>query len=151
MDSGDGIGREVNAFASRLLQRVTMPARRNRSTARVSSSQPAAKRGGARRVPASTKAIKRWRRDVRPRALRSAVKATNALPWSASLLELLIEELYIDDSIEELLGDRLRDLPRRRYPQAMAVALILRHSWRADDLACIMERIGSKEPARRKK
>lgn len=129
-----------------------MPARRNRNTARVSSSQSAAKRVGARRVSGSAQeAIKRWRRDVRPRALRSAVQATNALPWSASLLELLIEEMYIDDSIEELLGDRLRDLPRRRYPQAMAVALILRHSWRADDLACIMERIGQKDSAQRKK
>jgi xanthine dehydrogenase YagT iron-sulfur-binding subunit len=30
----------------------------------------------------------------------------------------------------------------RQYPQAVAVALILRHSWRADDLACILERLG---------
>lgn len=67
------------------------------------------------------------------------------------MLELLIEEMYIDDSIEDLLGHRLRDLPKRRYPQAMAVALILRHSWRADDLACIMERICPKDSADRKK
>jgi hypothetical protein len=83
--------------------------------------------------------------------LRSAVYATKALPWSARLLELLIEELYIDDSIDDLLGDHLRDLPTPRYPQAIAVALILRHSWRADDLACIVERLGLKRLARHKK
>jgi hypothetical protein len=61
---------------------------------------------------------------------------------SARLLELLIEEMYVDDGIEELLGDCLHDLPKRRYPQAIARALLLRHSWRADDLACLIERLG---------
>jgi hypothetical protein len=64
------------------------------------------------------------------------------------LLEPLIEELYIDESIEDLLGERPRDLPTRRYPEAIAVALILRHSWRADDLAWIVERLGLKRGAR---
>jgi hypothetical protein len=59
-------------------------------------------------------------------------------------LELLIEELYIDESIEALLGEHPHALPTRRYPEAIAVALILRHSWRADDLACIVERLGLK-------
>jgi hypothetical protein len=63
-------------------------------------------------------------------------------------LELLIEELYIDESIDDLLGEHLRDLPKRRYPETIAVALILRHSWRADDLACIVERLGLKPTAR---
>jgi hypothetical protein len=56
-------------------------------------------------------------------------------------LELLIEELYIDESIDDLLSEHLRDLPMRRYPEAIAVALILRHSWRADDLAWIVDRL----------
>jgi hypothetical protein len=93
-------------------------------------------------------ADKRWRRDARPEALRVAVRRTNGLRWSASLLELLIEELYIDESIEALLGEHPLALPKRRYPEAMAVALILRHSWRADDLACIVERLGLKQTAR---
>lgn len=76
-----------------------------------------------------------------------------SLPWSSNLLELLIEELYIDDSLEELLGERLQDLPRRRYPQAIALALALRHSWRADDLASILEQLcpsenGCQQPSR---
>ena len=54
-------------------------------------------------------------------------------------MELLIEELYIDESIDDLLGEHLSDLPISRYPEAIAVALILRHSWRADDLACAVE------------
>ena len=39
-------------------------------------------------------------------------------------------------------GRRQAELQVRQYPQAVAVALILRHSWRADDLACILERLG---------
>jgi hypothetical protein len=68
------------------------------------------------------------------------------------LLEVLTEELYIDESIDDLLGEHPRDLPTRRYPEAIAVALILRHSWRADDLAWIVERLGLKgrAPAGRK-
>jgi hypothetical protein len=63
-------------------------------------------------------------------------------------LEVLIEELYIDESIDDLLGEHPRDLPTRRYPEAIAVALILRHSWRADDLAWIVERLRLKRGAR---
>ena len=48
----------------------------------------------------------------------------------------------MDDGLEELLGKAPSQLQVRQYPQAVAVALILRHSWRADDLACILERLG---------
>jgi hypothetical protein len=58
------------------------------------------------------------------------------------LAELLFDELYVDDSLEELLSARVQELQKRRYPQAIAVALILRHSWRADDLYYILERLG---------
>ena len=85
---------------------------------------------------------KRWRREVRPQILRSTVVATESLPWSPALLELLFEELYVDGSLEEVLGSRPRELQKRRYPQAIAVALVLRHSWLPQDLACILERLG---------
>lgn len=120
-----------------------MPAPRNRRNARrVSSARPGAKPGATRTARSTQAADKRWRRDDRPEALRAAVHSTKGLRWSPSLLELLIEELYIDESIETLLGEHPRVLPTRRYPEAIAVALILRHSWRADDLACIVERLG---------
>jgi hypothetical protein len=50
--------------------------------------------------------------------------------------------LYVDDQLEKLLANAPRTLPSRRYPQAVALALILRHSWRADDLAYIVKRLG---------
>lgn len=84
---------------------------------------------------------KRWRQSIRPKLLRSAVAATESLPWSPDLLELLFEEMYVDNSLEELLGRRLRTLQRHRYPQAIAVALVLRHSWQAEDLSSTLERL----------
>ena len=119
-----------------------MPAPRNRDARRVSSARPGTKPTSARTTRSTQAADKRWRRDDRPEALRAAVRRTKGLRWSASLLELLIEELYVDESIEALLGEHPHALRTRRYPEAIAVALILRHSWRADDLACIVERLG---------
>ena len=127
-----------------------MPSRRKppetKSPARAPTSArsgPAHRAGMNRRSPAPTDATtKRWRRDVRPRAVRSAVSATASLRWSSSLMEVLLEELYVDDGLEELLGKSPTELQLRQYPQAVAAALILRHSWRADDLACILERLG---------
>lgn len=57
-------------------------------------------------------------------------------------MEVLLEELYVDDGLEGLLGKPPNELQVRQYPQAIAAALILRHSWRADDLACILARLG---------
>ena len=57
-------------------------------------------------------------------------------------MEVLLEELYVDNGLDELLGKSSTELRVRDYPQAVAVALILRHSWRADDLACILARLG---------
>jgi hypothetical protein len=74
--------------------------------------------------------------------MRSAVSATEGLRWSPALIEVLLEELYVDEAVQELLGKPTNELRGRDYPQAVAVALILRHSWRADDLASILERLG---------
>jgi hypothetical protein len=57
-------------------------------------------------------------------------------------MKVLLEELYVDDGLEGLLGKSPSELQIRQYPGAVAAALILRHSWRADDLACILERLG---------
>lgn len=66
---------------------------------------------------------------------------TVGLRWSASLLELLLEELYADDSFFTLMG-KPEELAIRRYPQAVAVAIALRHSWRQDDLSELAGRLG---------
>ena len=84
---------------------------------------------------------RRWRRDVRPNAIHAAVSATKALRWSRPLIEATLEELYVDDHFEELLGRPPGDLRAGQYAQAIAVALILRHSWHPDDLACTLKRL----------
>ena len=63
-------------------------------------------------------------------------------PVVAVFDENLVEEMYVDDGLEGLLGKSPSRLQVRQYPGAVAAALILRHSWRADDLACILERLG---------
>jgi hypothetical protein len=98
---------------------------------------------GKERRPAVSRdrAARRWRRDTRPGIIRTVVSATKALRWSPSLVEAILEELYVDDHFEELLGRAPGDLRSGEYAQAIAVALILRHSWHPDDLACTLKRL----------
>jgi hypothetical protein len=127
-----------------------MPSRRKSSETESSMrvptparSGPALRAGVNRRSPDPTDATtKRWHLDVRARAICSAVSATTSLLWSSSLIEALLEEMYVGDGFEGLLGESPSQLQVRRYPQAVLVALILRHAWRADDLACILARLG---------
>jgi hypothetical protein len=69
------------------------------------------------------------------------VSATKALRWSRPLIEAALDELYVDDHFEELLGRAPGDLRPSQYARAIAVALILRHSWHPDDLACMLKRL----------
>ena len=98
-------------------------------------------RPGRRRRAASSKLARSWRRDTRPAAVRAAVSATKTIRWTRPLIEAVLEELYVDDHFEELLGRASGDLRPAHYPQAIAVALILRHSWHPDDLACMLKRL----------
>jgi hypothetical protein len=84
---------------------------------------------------------RRWRRNARPKAIRAAVSSTKAVRWSRPLIEAVLEELYVDDHFEELLGRAPGDLRPGQYAQAIAVALLLRHSWHPDDLACMLKRL----------
>jgi hypothetical protein len=79
----------------------------------------------------------RWREELRPRALRVFAARTATLPWSRALLKLVVRELYPDDLFAELIGN-LDRIPRRRWPQVVALAVALRHSWRRDGLAQIV-------------
>ena len=100
-------------------------------------------RSGKGRRPAVSRdtAARRWRRDSRPRLVRAIVSATKALKWSHPLIEAVLEELYVDDHFEELLGRAPGELRPGQYAQAIAVALLLRHSWHPDDLACMLKRL----------
>jgi hypothetical protein len=80
----------------------------------------------------------RWREELRPRALRSFAARTATLPWSRALLKLVVRELYPDDLFAELIGN-LDRVPRRRWPQVVALAVALRHSWRQDGLTQIVK------------
>lgn len=119
----------------------TKPPRRPASERSLAKSRP-----GRRRRAAVPKSARRWRRDTRPRIVRAAVLATKALRWSPPLIEAVLEELYVDDHFEDLLGAP-GELRAPQFPQAIAVALILRHSWHPDDLACMVERLGLKVKA----
>ena len=75
----------------------------------------------------------RWREELRPRALRLLAARTTKLQWSRALLKLVVHELYPDDLFSELIGN-LERVPRRRWPQVIALAVALRRSWRRDGL-----------------
>lgn len=74
------------------------------------------------------------------RALRRIANTTSDLHWSPTLIELLLDELVLGDELSNLIGPP-KDLPVRRYPQAIAVALALRHSWREDLLRQFARRL----------
>ena len=82
----------------------------------------------------------RWRAELRPRAVREFAARATKLQWSRALLKAAIEELYPDDLFAEIVGD-LDRVPRRLWPQVLAVAVALRHSWRRDGLARIASRL----------
>lgn len=83
----------------------------------------------------------RWRKDLRPRALQFIAERTAKLAWNRTLLLLLLDELNADGSFVELIGKPAK-LPTRRYPQAVAVAIALRRSWRREDLIRLGKRLG---------
>jgi len=75
----------------------------------------------------------RWRRETRPRELRSFAAHARRLTWSRALLKAIVEELYPDDLFTDLVGT-LDRIPRRQWPWVLASAVALRHSWRRDGL-----------------
>src|SRR3954454_25396481 len=78
----------------------------------------------------------RWREALRPQALRLFAARTATLRWSRARLKLVVRDLYPADLFAELIGN-LDRIPRRRWPQVVALAVALRHSWREDALAQI--------------
>lgn len=78
-----------------------------------------------------------WRSE----ALADFAHETRGLKWSRRLFVLLLEELYIGDEFDEIIGPP-DTIPPARYPQAVALAIALRHSWRSDDLANVAQTLG---------
>ena len=108
---------------------------------RLSSARPSKSHTEMRASRPAGTATRRWRRDTRPKSIRAAVSATKGIRWTRPLIEAVLEELYVDDHFEELLGRAPGDLRPGQYAQAITVALILRHSWHPDDLACMLKRL----------
>ena len=111
------------------------------------------KRAAVERVRQRSKPLKRarrqrvtsvadWRRTVRPGILRRATIATTGLDWSPALLATLLEELRENDGLEALLGPMRKDLAVVIYPQVIALAIILRHSWQPQDMQRILKTLG---------
>lgn len=82
-----------------------------------------------------------WRACVRPQLLKTLVHQAGELSWSRRLVDLLLEELHISDDFDRLIGPT-SGLPPSRYPQLLAIALVLRHSWCPQDLARVAKRLG---------
>jgi len=85
--------------------------------------------------------IERWRRTIRPHLLRLFAERSATLAWSRTLLTLILDELRTEDAFRELVGAP-HHVPVGRYPQAIAVAIALRHSWRPDELTRLAKRLG---------
>jgi hypothetical protein len=83
----------------------------------------------------------RWRRELRFRAMRLIAARTTRLAWSRALVSVLLDELDTDDLFTEIVGAPNRLRPSQ-FPQAVAIALLLRHSWRQADLTRIARRLG---------
>lgn len=82
-----------------------------------------------------------WRQALRPQFLRLLAERSATLAWSQALLIVLLDELDVDDSLAEFVGD-LRHVSVRQFPQVIAVAIALRHSWRPDTLTHLARRLG---------
>ena len=55
-------------------------------------------------------ATRRWRRDDRPDAVCAAVAATRAMRWSRTLIDAVLDELYVNEQFDELMGHASNDL-----------------------------------------
>jgi hypothetical protein len=82
-----------------------------------------------------------WQRRVRPQILHTLINTTHDLPWSRRLINLLLDELHISDDFDRLIGPTARR-PAADFPQLLAIAVLLRHSWCPRDLARTARRLG---------
>jgi hypothetical protein len=77
-----------------------------------------------------------WRTRLRPQILSELVEQSADLSWSSRLITLLLNELHVGDEFYDLVDSAEQPAPQQ-YPQLVAIALLLRHSWFPEDLADI--------------
>ena len=82
-----------------------------------------------------------WRHLTRPVILENFLNRTHDLRWSRELIDLLLDELHVGDEFDDLIG-RVPPSAQVNYPQLVALALVLRHSWFPEDLARIIAEPG---------
>ena len=82
-----------------------------------------------------------WRHLTRPVILQNFLHRTGDLRWSRELIDLLLDELHVGDEFDDLIG-RVPPSGEVNYPQLVALALVLRHSWFPEDLARIIAEPG---------
>jgi len=82
-----------------------------------------------------------WRHLTRPVILDDFLDRTCDLCWSRELIDLLLDELHVSDEFDDLIG-RVPPSAQVNYPQLVALALVLRHSWFPEDLARIIAEPG---------
>ncbi len=117
-----------------------MKSRRARGPRQVAAESRRQSTASASVRQAAQDAVIRWRQESRVAALREFACRLAGLKWNGTLLTLLLDELYVDDTLGKMIGSP-KNLPASRYPQALAFAIGLRHSWRPDDLRSIEKRL----------
>ena len=99
-------------------------------------------RGRMRRASSTRRGdLANWRHLTRPVILENFLTRTGDLRWSRELIDLLLDELHVGDEFDDLIS-RVPPSAQVNYPQLVALALVLRHSWFPEDLARIIAEPG---------
>lgn len=103
------------------------------------SNEHSRSRGRTRRASPATRRddLADWRRLTRPVILENFLNHTRDLRWSRELIDLLLDELHVSDEFDDLIG-RVPPSAQVNYPQLVALAVVLRHSWYPEDLTRII-------------
>src|SRR3954471_2901442 len=119
---------------------MTMRRKTRRKTTRSDrEARPTPLKAARRRRSTATVARTRWRVEDRPRFVNLLVRSTQGLTWTPALLQLLLEELYVEEEIAGLFPST--NHPVETIAQIVAVAVALRHSWHMDDFHRTLRRL----------
>ena len=85
--------------------------------------------------------VQHWRQHHRDDVLHELATGAHSLEWTRGLVTALLDELYVTDEFDRLVGPLSR-VPASQFPRLIAIALLLRHSWSPYDLSRTGKRIG---------